>query len=358
MTLRGTTVLAACAAALALAASASAQDTTRTRTTSERRIRVQKSTGEVARFPTTPARVTPRDSARMADSLMRADSLRADSIARADSISKVRADSVARADSIAAIERARADSIARIERARQDSIAAVEAIRRDSVARADSIANEEQLRRQRMRDRYLFNGSGWYIGVSAGGAMPTGDFEALGYGKGFAVNVPIGWHARSSFLGARLDLGYTQFDGETFTGIGTGNTPVTLNNSSPKVLSAALNLTARLPLNGSRSLNLYGVGGAGLYHFRSFGPTSALGGFLGNDVLDPNDEAIERTKNKVGTQFGAGIDFGVGPASIFLESRWVNVYADRGDAVQFRDFFGDRSSNVRWVPIVLGINFR
>jgi hypothetical protein len=37
----------------------------------------------------------------------------------------------------------------------------------------------------------------------------------------------------------------------------------------------------------------------------------------------------------------------------------VNVVADRsGDNATFNDFFGSRGKNVRWMPIVLGINFR
>jgi hypothetical protein len=354
MTRTGRTILAGCAIALALPGLLSAQDTTRTRTTSERRIRVQK--GEVVRFTTTRDRRA--DSLMRADSL-RADSLRADSIARADSLALIRRDSIARADSLAAIERTRADSIAAVERIRADSIARIEAARRDSIARADSIAREEQLRVQRMRDRYLFNGSGWYIGISGGTANPTGDLEDLGYGTGVSLAVPIGWHPRSTLFGVRLDLGYSQFDGNSFTGLGSGGAPVTLDNADPRILSAVLNLTARMPLNSSRSLNLYGVGGAGLYHFRSYGPSSALGGFLGNDVLDPADESVERTRNKLGAQVGAGLEFGLGPASLFLESRLVNVFADRDDNVQFRDFFGDnRGKDVRWVPIVLGFNFR
>jgi hypothetical protein len=296
-----------------------------------------------------------------ADSLGRMERMRQDSMANIARLRQDSIDAVARrqADSVAAIERARADSVGRIERARADSVAAVEAARRDSVARADSLAREDQMRRQRQRDRYLFNGSGWYIGVSGGSAMPTGDFEDLGYDTGFNVNVPIGWHGRSSFMGVRLDLGYSQFGGGTFSGTGAAGTPVVLNNADPKVLTAALNVTARVPLNGAKTWHLYGVGGAGIHHFRSFGRASALGGFLGNDVLDNNDETVENVINKFGAQFGGGIDFGVGPASLFIESRVVNVFADRDDNVQFGDFFGsNRSKTLRWVPIVLGVTFR
>ena len=353
--LRGTAVIAACAAALITPGLLPAQNAARTvdttstgrvRVTSQQRIRVQKELGDEAR----------QDSVAQAEMIARADSLARLESARRDSVD--RAAQVER-DALAAIERARSDSVARVERMRLDSLAAIETARRDSVERAEALAREEQLRLQRIRDRYLFNGTGWYIGLSGGGAVPTGDFEKLGYQSGYNVNVPIGWHGRSSFLGARLDLGYSQFGSSPFVGTGVGGAPVTLSSRNPKVLSAALNLTARAPLTASRNVNLYALGGAGLYHFRSFGPASALGGFLGNDVLDANDVSFKQTRNKLGAQVGAGIDFGLGPASLFLETRVVNVYADRDNNVQFRDFFGDnRGKDLRWIPIVLGFNFR
>jgi len=314
------------------------------RPTSQMRIRVQKeANGEV----TLPVN---RDSIARADSLARVEQMRADSIAQVEKV---------RQDSIAAIETARRDSLERVQRQVQDSIAAVETARRDSIARADSIVREEQIRQQRMRDRYLFNGSGWYLGVSGGSAMPNGQFKELGYDNGWGVNVPIGYHARNHLLGMRLDLGYSQFQGNSFLGTGTGGAPLTLTNNSPKVLSATLNMTARLPLNQSRSIALYGVGGGGLYQFRDFGPTSALSGFLGNDVLTPSSTTAKATRNEWGAQAGAGIDFGVGPASLFLESRLVNVFADRADENLFSSVFGNgRGKNVRWVPIVLGVTFR
>jgi opacity protein-like surface antigen len=185
--------------------------------------------------------------------------------------------------------------------------------------------------------------------------MPMGDFEDLGYDQGLNINVPFGWHSRSKLLGVRFDAGYNRFTGSPFVGSGpTG--PVTLDNSDPTVLSGTANLTARLPLG---KLGIYGLGGGGVFHFRNFGASSSLSGLLGNDVLDGTDETSEKAKTKLGWTYGAGIDFGVGPTSLFLETRVVNVVADRDDAVQFRDFFGsNRGSNVRWMPIVLGVTFR
>jgi len=344
-------VTAACAATLIIPSALMAQqdttrrDTTRARgtpVTSQQRLKVQKR-GEASGTL----------------------DVRADSIAAAER-ERVRRDSIAaataaaaRADSIARVERMRADSIAAVERARADSIARVEAARRDSIARADSIAAEQERYRQYMA-RYRFGGNGWYMGLAAGASAPTGNFQNLGYNSGFEVNVPIGWHREGSFLGARLDLGYNRFSGQNFLGNNNG-TPVTLTNTNPQVFSATLNLTAALPFTPIRNVSLYGVGGGGLYHFRDIGRQSALGGFLGNDVLTLNEGAgtNQATISKVGANIGAGLDWTVGTSSVFVESRLVHVFADQGDNVALNDFFGNnRANGLRWVPITIGVKIR
>jgi len=288
---------------------------------------------------------------------------RADSIANAervrrDSIDRARQDSINLAgqrerDAAAARDKARSDSIANVERMRQDSINAanaIEAARRDSIARADSIAAAGQGRRQG------FVGSSWHVGLAAGAAAPTGDFKNIGYNSGFDIAVPIEWHRPGSFLGVRMDLGYSQFNANTFQGLGSN--PTVLATSDPKVISAALNLTGHVPLTESRSVSLYAMGGAGVYHFRSVGAT-ALGGFLGNDVFTNPDPSVDNNLTKLGAQGGGGIKFGIGRTSLFVESRLVNVFADRDENVQFRDFFGDnRSKSLRWVPISIGVTIR
>jgi hypothetical protein len=287
---------------------------------------------------------------------------RADSIANAermrrDSVDRARTDSINMAaqrerDAAAARDKARNDSIANIERMRTDSINAAnarETARRDSIARADSIAAEQG----RMRG---FTGSSWHVGLAAGAAAPTGDFKNIGYNSGIDVAVPIEWHRPGSFLGVRIDLGYSQFNANTFRGLGSN--PTVLATTDPKVISAALNLTGNIPLTESRRVSLYALGGAGVYHFRSVGAT-ALGGFLGNDVFNNPDPAVDNNVTKLGAQAGGGLKFGIGRASLFVESRLVNVFADRDENVQFRDFFGDnRSKGLRWVPINLGVTIR
>ncbi|HYW31269.1 MAG TPA: hypothetical protein VE869_07140 [Gemmatimonas sp.] len=326
------------------------QQTAQPPATSQQRLRVQKrQTGEAA--------------GTLGDTLSASERMRRDSTDAAmqrqrDSVANIerlRADSVA---NVQRIERARADSVANVERMRQDSIAAVERQRADSVARVDSIARDAVLREQQRMQAYRFGGNGWYVGLGGGTSAPTSEFKSIGYNSGLNINVPIGWHRENRLLGVRLDLGYNQFSGRTFLGRNAG-APVTLTNSNPQVFSGALNLTAQIPVGFIRNVSIYGVGGGGIYHFRSFGGNSALGGFLGNDVLALNESNVKSTRNKYGAQLGAGVDWQVGASSIFLESRLESVFADRDDDVRFRDFFGNgRSSTLQWVPIVLGVKIR
>lgn len=349
--------IAGCLAVLAMTAvSAQAQDTTqvrrnqssdassnRARVTSQVRIPVQKEMGGEVMSP------GEREAARQDSMARAAERMRLDSIAAAES---------ARRDSIAAVERQRQDSIETVARIRRDSIEMAERMRLDSIARVDSIARAYELERQRIRDRYLFDGTGWYVGLSGGSAIPSGEFESIGYDNGYTVNVPIGWHSRTNFLGLRLDLGYSQFQGNAFVGGPVGGSPLVLSNNDPKVLSATMNVTARIPLNGKRTWHLYGVGGGGVYHFRNIGNGSALNAFLGDESAFANTNSTE-TRNEFGGQLGGGIDFGVGPASLFVESRLVNVFSRRDDSAAFSNAFGpDRGTNLRWVPIVLGVTFR
>ncbi len=321
-------------------------DSTRPRTTSDRRIPVQKrsSGGEVA----LPTRA---EQARL-DSIARADSLRRIEQTRTDSIERVER---ARQDSLAAVARARQDSLEAMEHAREDSIAAVEKVRADSISRADSIAQAEQMRRAQMRSRRL--GGGWYIGLAGGPNAPTGDLKTIGYTTGYQVGVPVGWQSQNKVLGARVDLGFSQFNGGSYAVVPTAGSPAVLVNEDPRIYSAVLNATLRFPLNQSHSTGFYLLGGGGVYNFRNFGMGSALSGYLGNDVTNPLTADNKSSITKWGVDGGAGLDFGIGAASLYIESRLVNVYANRNNPTADA-LLGTTNDQLRWVPIVLGVKFR
>ena len=355
--------VALCAATLPAQVDTTRRDTTRAGARSTTRIPIRKeSRGEVV-LPTTS---TARTDSMRADSIRRAEQTRTDSInaanlARNDSIAaaeRARTDSMnmtSRQDSLAMA--ARTDSIARAEQMRTDSMSRAEQMRTDSLARVDTVAAQATVTEQNFPQATTRRLPGsFYIGFAAGSASPTGDVEDLGYDSGLNLSVPIGWHNPASVFGLRLLLSYNQFNGAPFTT--GGGSPVSLSNPDPKVYSAELNLNMRFPFNERKTSSLYLLGGGGLYMFRNFGQGSALGAYLGNDVLDPEDSANESTINKWGVNGGAGLEFGIGTSSLFLESRIVNVFAGRDDEPNFDSVFGERGTSVRWVPLIVGFTIR
>lgn len=290
---------------------------------------------------------------------------RADSIALAERIRRDSLDAVMRwrEDSTRAADRYRADSVAAaaaeaIAAARREELARAEAARRDSLARLDSIAAAEDARRRDLA-RYRFGGRGWYMGMAGGATLPADDFDQIGYNSGFNVNIPIGWHRDGNALGVRFDLVYNQFTGRTFVPPTSDGASLSLSNANPQVLSGTVNLTVDLPLHPMRNLGFYGLGGMGLYHFQSFGVTSSLGGFLGNEVRDAANPDNKTSRDRFGGQVGLGLDWTVGTSSVYVESRFVNVWANRSNNARFEEVFGQgRTEYLQWVPIVLGIKIR
>jgi hypothetical protein len=351
--------VALCAATLPAQVDTTRRDTTRAGARSTPRIPIRKeSRGEVA-LPTNRARTDSISAQARTDSIAAAERARTDSMnmrLRQDSLANAaRTDSMnmrLRQDSIA--NAVRTDSIARAEQARTDSISRAQTTPTDTTTVATVTPSTIDQGFPQATTRRL--PGAFYIGLAAGAASPTGDVEDLGYDSGLNISVPIGWHNPASMFGFRLMLGYSQFNGAPFTT--GGASPVSLTNPDPKVYSAELNLNMRFPFNERKTSSLYLSGGGGVYMFRNFGQGSALGGYLGNDVLDPDDSANESTINKWGVNGGAGLEFGIGTSSLFLETRLVNVFAGRDDEPTFDSVFGERGTSVRWMPLILGFTIR
>ena len=279
-----------------VAGSASAQSTTtttrsKTTVTSSRRIPVRKDGSGTTTTESAGSIASPN-----------ADSLRADSLAN---IEKMRQDSIAnvermRQDSIANAERMRQDSIAAVERARQDSIAAAQAAQ----ARADSIAAAE-----RERIRQLSKGD-VYFRIGAGVSRPTGDFSNA-VKQGFNVTGSLGWHKYNSPIGIRADVGYDRFSLQS--GL-TGN--------NPNIWSGLGELTLKIPQ--VMAVSPYAVAGGGFYRFSDSGTGSS-------------------STTKGGWNVGGGINFGMGAAKLFLESRFMHVNTP--------------TTATTYYPIILGFQF-
>jgi len=293
----------AAALVVGAASTASAQADTTRRTTSQQRVRVTKEAG---------GEVTRRDSAFIRDSIARADSL-----AR---LERMRQDSIARADSLARLERARLDSIARDSASRADSIARAQAAAaQPAPAPAETMSS----------DQFTVRRGSWYLGLGAGPNIPTGAVEDF-YKTGFNVTVPIGWQPQGSAFGLRFDLSYGRLNGRDDLG--------TSQPDDPSIWSGTANATLDLFRFGdNRRGALYLVGGGGVYRFTDFNNSD-------RSDNDPESAFEGEPVTKGGLTGGAGLAFPIGGASLFVESRYTNVFTE--------------GENTRWVPVVIGLKWR
>jgi hypothetical protein len=202
----------------------------------------------------------------------------------------------------------------------------------DTVVSTTTTATTTTTTSDAMLRRGMF-GNGFYIGIGGGATMPQGDFGDV-YGTSFNVTVPIGWQSMSTPWGVRLDLGYNQVNGKTFD---TGTGEVELDDGT--IWSALLGLTAQWPV-GASGTSFYLVGGGGVHHFRDFGGFSDDGGGTTGGGLFGGDE---ENVTKFGLNGGAGINFGIGAADLFLEARYVSVFTE--------------NENTNYIPIVIGLRF-
>ncbi|HJU88487.1 MAG TPA: hypothetical protein VJ672_03800 [Gemmatimonadaceae bacterium] len=170
-------------------------------------------------------------------------------------------------------------------------------------------------------------GNGFYIGIGGGGTVPMGDLSD-GYDAGFNVTVPIGWQSMTTPWGVRADLSYNRIRGAVAE---FDDGEVELDDGD--IWSGTLGLTAQWPV-GASSTSFYLVGGGGAYHFRDFGEINSSG-----TEITVESENI----TKFGLNGGAGINFAVGAADIFVDARYVSVFTE--------------NDNTNFIPITLGVRF-
>ena len=196
--------------------------------------------------------------------------------------------------------------------------------------------------------QYLFGSSGFYAGLGAGTAVPYNQLSNLGYDSGFDLTIPIGWRRPGRTLGMRATLGFDQVHADVASADRTE--PAMLGSApDPKVYSATADAVFTFPIGQDaregRGLSLYALGGGGAYLFRGFGGRTILADVLGGDEIGTSRKNV----HKWGVQAGAGMEYGLGPTALFVESRWVNVFTS-----------GSRTGNdhLRWIPISAGVMLR
>lgn len=205
-----------------------------------------------------------------------------------------------------------------------------------SIVAAAGAAGAESGTQPTMSRRF---GSGFYVGLDAGGSVPRGDFDRW-YRSGWSVGVPFGWQSLESPWGVRGDISYSRLSGRDFdvSNFGTGST------ADPQIWSAQLDLKLNLPLSRTSTWRpaLYALGGGGLHYFRNF--TSDFNAVTGTGSGPAIQTALDgSSQTKFGLNGGLGLSFGIGRADLFVESRYVSVFTS--------------GSNTNWVPVTFGITF-
>jgi hypothetical protein len=241
--------------------------------------------------------------------------------------------------------RTRTESTERDMKTVRDSMRMVEyevyALRRDlseatafNVTLSDSLARINARIEALNRSNSVFGFSGFYVGAGGGANLTTGTLHKIGYHPSFNVSVPIGWSRPDALLGWRTEFGMQLFEGTLIQGF---------RNPDPTLYSATGMVTINLPLNLARNHLLYLMGGGGMFLFRDFGPASGLADRL----------ATSSTTTRWGVSGGAGLELHIlGATSLFVESSITNVFVHRGSGV------GGAGRNLRWIPIVAGLQLR
>ena len=196
--------------------------------------------------------------------------------------------------------------------------------------------------------KYLFGNSGFYVGAGAGTAVPFNLLSDMGYDSGFDLTIPIGWQRPSRTLGIRATLAFDQVHADVASANVTA--PAMLGSApDPKIYTGTVDAVLKFPIGQlareGRGLSLYTVGGGGVYLFRGFGGATELGNVLGGDKIGNSAKNV----HKWGVNAGAGMEYGLGPTAVFVESRWVNVFTK-----------GSQAGNdyLRWIPISVGVTLR
>lgn len=151
------------------------------------------------------------------------------------------------------------------------------------------------------------------LGISAGAAIPVGDF-ADAANTGFNGTVSLGFQPFRSSIGLRLDGMYNRFSlKDEFDAI----------DADPTIIGANANLVFSLPGQGIRP---YLIGGGGVYGLKT--------DFEGID---------DKYETEFGVNGGIGAAFPLSGFNTFIEARLHHIFTDPG--------------SVQFVPVTFGISF-
>jgi len=156
--------------------------------------------------------------------------------------------------------------------------------------------------------------------VSGGLSVPMSDLGDYS-NSGYNINLGLAFGAPFLPIGARIEGGFSSFDGKNnaFDGAASGTTT--------RVASATANAVLNLGTTGTAP---YLIGGLGIYNRR-----------FSSDITDASN-----SKTSAGVNIGGGIRFPLGGISTFLEARYHLMLGNQ-----------EEGTNLQFIPISFGVQF-
>jgi hypothetical protein len=175
---------------------------------------------------------------------------------------------------------------------------------------------------------------GWYFGLAGGVASPIQHFRDYIH-DGPMIDGQIGWFPKNAAFGLRGDIGYADF---------AHRKTDCMNCPDTKLLSGSADLVLRFPLDRHSYLNpvVYFLGGGGFDKFDGFIPyvnsdgvvvTAGDNTFVGtapSPLLGVTTANRGTSSMQYHWEGGLGYDMNVGPAHMFIESRYVSIGTNNG----------------------------
>ena len=173
---------------------------------------------------------------------------------------------------------------------------------------------------------------GTYFQIGAGVSNPMNSFRNFLH-SGPGVNAAIGWFPMNGTLGLRAGVDWASF----------AHRKTECNNCpDTKALAGSADVLARFPIDRKSPLNLvfYLLGGGGVDKFTDFVPFKNNAGVIvtaGEDTYLGTPPGLGVTAANRGTQkifyhydVGAGFDFNVMSAHMFIETKYLAVGTNNG----------------------------
>ncbi|MDB4916497.1 MAG: hypothetical protein JWM95_4141 [Gemmatimonadetes bacterium] len=186
---------------------------------------------------------------------------------------------------------------------------------------------------------------GLYFGLAAGVASPIQHFRDNIH-DGLDLNGQVGWFPTNGTFGLRGDVNWANF---------AHRKTDCLNCPDTKLLSGTADLVMRFPLDRKSYLNpvIYLLGGGGIDKFTDFIPYRNTEGVIvtaGEQTYTGNPPNFGVTTANRGTSSvqyhwdaGIGYDLNVGPAHMFVESRYMSI--------------GTNNGRSHYLPSIIGFKF-